>query len=359
MVQGPVLGTVTFAVGVVALSNRWRRGSVVARRAMFPPLVTGGAALFLIVVAVLVEQIDERATLVVDWAGGLAVLAFPISILVGIVRTQLAHVRASELAVVLHRDALDPTELEAALAGALGDPTLSIAYWSPRLGHHVDATGARVDDVAAEGRSHPVIDHDGTQIAVLGYDPTLDHSPGLIDAVAATAGLALENERLRAELRAQLTALQQSRARIIAARGRRTTASGAKPPRRCPTTAPRSRARPPARPLRARRHQPAHDRDAARRRSRGSGGDRGATRPGAGPAPCVADRERPASRRGCARRQGAVHGHRRLLSARRDRRAGESHRVLRGRRGTCQRRQARHAVEGRDRASAKATDTSL
>jgi len=74
-----------------------------------------------------------------------------------------------------------------------------------------------LDDLAAGTRSTRVIEHDGHKVATLVYDPTLDQAPGLVDAVAATAGLALENERLRAELRGQLVDLQQSRARLVTA----------------------------------------------------------------------------------------------------------------------------------------------
>jgi signal transduction histidine kinase len=54
-------------------------------------------------------------------------------------------------------------------------------------------------------------------VAALLHDPALLDEPGLVESVRATAGLVLENERLAAEVRAQLAEVRASRARIVAA----------------------------------------------------------------------------------------------------------------------------------------------
>jgi signal transduction histidine kinase len=54
-------------------------------------------------------------------------------------------------------------------------------------------------------------------VAALVHDASLRDDPELIEAVCAAAGLALENERLQAELRAHLDELRASRARIVEA----------------------------------------------------------------------------------------------------------------------------------------------
>ena len=54
-------------------------------------------------------------------------------------------------------------------------------------------------------------------VAALIHDPGLGEDPELLQAVVAAAGLALENERLQAELRAKLEELRASRARIVQA----------------------------------------------------------------------------------------------------------------------------------------------
>jgi signal transduction histidine kinase len=52
-------------------------------------------------------------------------------------------------------------------------------------------------------------------VAALVHDPALDDEPELLDAVTAAAGIALENARLHAELRARVAELRGSRARIV------------------------------------------------------------------------------------------------------------------------------------------------
>jgi signal transduction histidine kinase len=68
-----------------------------------------------------------------------------------------------------------------------------------------------------DGRGSTLIDRDGEHVAILIHDPALEEEPELLDAVRAAAGIALENGRLHAELRARLEELRGSRARIVEA----------------------------------------------------------------------------------------------------------------------------------------------
>jgi signal transduction histidine kinase len=52
-------------------------------------------------------------------------------------------------------------------------------------------------------------------VAALVHDARLSDEPGLLEEVLAAAGIAVENEQLQAEVRAQLEDLRASRARII------------------------------------------------------------------------------------------------------------------------------------------------
>lgn len=62
-----------------------------------------------------------------------------------------------------------------------------------------------------------MLERHGRRIAALVHDAALAEDPGLLQAVSTAAGLALENERLLADLRAQLEQLRESRARIVQA----------------------------------------------------------------------------------------------------------------------------------------------
>jgi signal transduction histidine kinase len=102
------------------------------------------------------------------------------------------------------------------LAEALGDPTLTLAYWLEERGEYVDSDGRTVELPAeGSGRTYTMVDRHGERIAALIHDASLADERELIKAVGAAASLALENERLDAQLYAKIEELQQSRARIV------------------------------------------------------------------------------------------------------------------------------------------------
>jgi signal transduction histidine kinase len=103
--------------------------------------------------------------------------------------------------------------VEAALAQAVGDPELQIAYWLPASDHYVDAKGRPVaEPVTRPGRAVTALVRDGSQIAVVSHTAAL---PNLEPELGAAVRLALENERLQAQALAQLDQLRASRVRIV------------------------------------------------------------------------------------------------------------------------------------------------
>ena len=105
-------------------------------------------------------------------------------------------------------------ELRDALADALRDPSLALAYWLPERDEWVDARGDVVTLPDDPSRCTPV-ERGDHPIAMLIHDPSLAEEPELVQAVGGAAALALENERLTAELRATVSELRASRARIV------------------------------------------------------------------------------------------------------------------------------------------------
>ena len=66
------------------------------------------------------------------------------------------------------------------------------------------------------GRAVSHVESDGRPVAAIVYDAALaEDDPGLVDAVGSAARLALENERLDAELCARVEDLRLSRMRMI------------------------------------------------------------------------------------------------------------------------------------------------
>jgi signal transduction histidine kinase len=104
--------------------------------------------------------------------------------------------------------------LRAALADALGDPTVALAYWLPESDRYVDALG---HPVTVSGAGWTEVELGGRRVAAIAHDPTLNDEPQLVRAAGAAAALALENQRLEADLRARIEELRTSRARLVEA----------------------------------------------------------------------------------------------------------------------------------------------
>jgi signal transduction histidine kinase len=197
----------------VTLSRRWIRASPPLRRALVPVLAGSAAILSgAVLVGLSKFQVElEAATWIVQGA----LIAIPLIILTGILRSRLARSSVGELFIELRADPA-PAELRNALARALRDPSLALAYWVPQFRSWADLDGRALElPRDGSGRETKVIDRDGARVAALVHDPALLDEPELLDAVTAAAGIALENARLQAELRARLEELRGSRARIV------------------------------------------------------------------------------------------------------------------------------------------------
>jgi signal transduction histidine kinase len=152
----------------------------------------------------------------VFWWQIVALTALPITLFAGLVRARLAHASIGDL--VLKLENTPPRGIRDALARALGDPTLDVAFWLPERREFVDGDGRTVT-VPPDGHERAVtqLEQGGEPLAALVHDPTLRDEPQLLEAACAAARLALENGRLHAEVQAQLAKVKDSRARLVAA----------------------------------------------------------------------------------------------------------------------------------------------
>ena len=108
----------------------------------------------------------------------------------------------------------DPGKLRDMLAAMLGDDTLRLAYpLSDGQLVNVDGSPVPLDGEVNPTMVTPLV-RDGRRIAVLTHRPGLFDDPSLADDIVAGSSLALDNERLQAELNAQLAELRASRTRI-------------------------------------------------------------------------------------------------------------------------------------------------
>ena len=224
-------GLIALALSVGILVGRWRRATPPLRFAIAPVIWTGMVALPVFALWVINEALGGPIGHLADVALDLTLVAIAGSFLVGVARTRLARSAVADLMLEIS-DTLEPGALRSALARALRDPSLVIAYWLPEPGA-LRRSGRPTHRAAWNVRGTRGHDDRARRppIAALIHDPALDDEH-LVRSVCAAAALALENERLQAELRARLAELQASRARLVEATQDGTAADRARPARR-------------------------------------------------------------------------------------------------------------------------------
>lgn len=133
----------------------------------------------------------------------------------GLVWVSTARAAVADLVVELEHT--PPGSVRDALARTLGDPSLELALWLPERSTHVDGDGRPLELPAGSARAVTVLGPAQAPVAALVHDPVLLERRGLLASAGAAGRLALENERLQAELRLQLEELRASRTRIVQA----------------------------------------------------------------------------------------------------------------------------------------------
>ena len=216
-IAGDVILVGLLGTGVALLVRRLRRATVATRRAFAPVLVTASlASLGLCVVLAMDAAGMKTEGSVALWIADVLYAAVPLAFLVGLLRMRWRRAVVADLVLELG-SASGPTNARDAIARALRDPSLEVAYWLPEGERFVDSAGQPVAVEETPSRAVSLLEHDSERVAALLHDPSLRDDARLLDAVCAAATLALENVRLQADLRAQLAEVRASRARIVAA----------------------------------------------------------------------------------------------------------------------------------------------
>jgi signal transduction histidine kinase len=210
-----VIGMVLAAL--VLMLHQWRTATSASRRSLSPALWGASAILAVLVVqrvGVILDVSEPLATFL-SWSVTAVLVLWPLGLIAGLARARLDRSAVADLVVELG-GTLPLGGMRSALARALHDPTLELAFWLPDRQTFVDEDGAPVATPIEDAR-HAVsmLTRHGDPVAALVHDPALDDQPELVTAVAAAAGLALENERLHAEARAHLAETRASRTRIV------------------------------------------------------------------------------------------------------------------------------------------------
>jgi len=209
---GYVVTSVTaLALGVVAvlLVHKARSPARLRRRAIEPLLysvialaISYGA--FTILSQAGVDGMDSLKALT-----AVSALAIPFALFAGQVWGRIfVATRLGQLVARVGTEPVSAAHVETLMRDALGDPALTLALWSPE-GRYVDVGGAPVEIPAdSQERVVTLVRQRGRPMAALIHDPSLEVEPEVVEGLAATSLMLLENAHLLEELRA-------SRARLV------------------------------------------------------------------------------------------------------------------------------------------------
>ena len=125
----------------------------------------------------------------------ITVVAFPVALLWGLLRSRLGRAAVGDLAVRLRTaDASrEPEQIREAVRRALGDPSLEIALWSRTQQSWMNELGGPVEVPVDDARfAITRLDSPDGPVALLIHDPALNDRPELVSGVTAVAQMALE-----------------------------------------------------------------------------------------------------------------------------------------------------------------------
>jgi len=126
----------------------------------------------------------------------------PVGFMTGQLRTQSRQAAAGR-AVIELSGTETPEQLEARLRTVLGDPALSVLYWSESVDAYLDGDGRRMDLPGEDDpRAVLLLERDGRPMTALVYDRTVLNDPDLARTVTAAVRLAIENEWMHSQIQA-------------------------------------------------------------------------------------------------------------------------------------------------------------
>jgi signal transduction histidine kinase len=214
-----IFAVLLLIVLVAMLIRRYRSYGSVGRDAIRPVLGAGALMVLTLGLLVFVQALNvpESVSQTLFLITVVLMSAVPFTFLFGLLRSRFSSAGAvSELIATLGDSTARNLDIRDALAEALGDPTLQFLYWLPERQSYVDDAGQAVElPERNSGRGWSSVEHDGDLIAAIVFDDSLEDNDQLIRATGSAAALALRNQRLEAELRANVEELRASRMRIV------------------------------------------------------------------------------------------------------------------------------------------------
>jgi signal transduction histidine kinase len=187
------------------------------RRVLLPLFLYGILAVLLIPLTPLAARLLGAERTVSVAIQLILIAGLPIAFLVGVLRGGFRRTTALEaLSAWLAISGPTRPAAQRALASTLGDDSLRVLYWSESAGGYVDETGTpthrATDDPA---RSWIDVRVDGRLVGAIGYDTRLTGDAAAVRRAGEVLAIAIDRERLTAELLATNEELVRSRLRLV------------------------------------------------------------------------------------------------------------------------------------------------
>ena len=201
------------AIGVAMLVvDKARAPSRLRRRALTPLTIAVLAGIVEFVVGLFLRPAFPAIADTLKVINGLAGVAVPVAIFAGQVRGDLfAAVSLGQIVVREGGKPLTPPRVQTLIGEALGDSTLRLARWAPEQPGYIDVRGAPLELPRDAGTASvtQITGHEGPMAALI-HDPSLDTDSDVVQGLAASSLMLLENTRLIDELRASRSRLVET-----------------------------------------------------------------------------------------------------------------------------------------------------
>jgi signal transduction histidine kinase len=214
------LGIAVMIVTVVILVGRLREADHAHRAVLLPLFAYGSLAVLLIPATPLVlRPLDTPPEVIGSIQLGL-LAGMPVAFLLGVLLGGFTRTGELEaLSAWLGLSGAPRSTVARAMAGTLGDASLQVVYWSPERSSFVDGLGSPVDAPAdppgGSGRTWVDVRVESRLVGAIVYDARIIADSELVRRAGEVLAIAIDRERLTAELLASNDALLQSRLRLV------------------------------------------------------------------------------------------------------------------------------------------------
>lgn len=211
------VGLGVMAVTSAELARRLYRATPSQRYVLAPLYAYGIVAILLVPLSPTVLAPQFGWSVITTYVVQLSVMAIiPVAFGWSIIRGGFApSAEIEELGAWFGVEERARSTLRAALANTLGDPTLELLFWVPDRQAYVDAAGRPAQPAVGHGRGLAEVDLSGRRVGAISYALDAVGDPGLVRSAGRIIAVAVDRERLTAELRANEAALRESRQRIV------------------------------------------------------------------------------------------------------------------------------------------------